>query len=218
MQNTHDTCLRRLFSPRFLRTAGILLGFNCIEYYGIKLLNLGRSYHCLATAADAAIPFVPAFIVVYVLAYVQWAFGYLLLAQEEKPTYRRFFCALLLAKALCGAVFLLYPTCLTNRPEITGQDLLSRLTALVYAFDTPPDNLFPSMHCMESWMCMRLTLHTKRVPAWAKIACVLFTLLVFASVLLVRQHVILDIPAGIAAAEIGLVLAGLFTKERKQPQ
>ena len=34
-----------------------------------------------------------------------------------------------------------------------------------------------------------------------------FTLLVFASTLLVKQHVLVDIPAGVLVAEVGLLLS-----------
>ena len=205
----------RLFPPRFWAIGSLLLSFNCLVYYGARLVNLHRVYHCVSLPLDAKIPFVPAFIFIYVLAFVQWGLGYLLLAHSEKTVCRRYVCGLLIAKALCGICFLLYPTCMTARPIPSGTGLPNRLTALIFAADTPPDNLFPSIHCLESWMCLRLTLRTKALPRWVKVGAVIFTILVFASVLLVKQHVLVDIPAGIAAGELGLLLARSIIKERK---
>ena len=43
----------------------------------------------------------------------------------------------------------------------------------------------------------------KRPPRWFKIGMVSFALLVFCSVLFVKQHVLIDVPAGILVAEAG---------------
>lgn len=68
-------------------------------------------------------------------------------------------------------------------------------------------NLLPSIHCLESWLCFRNALRFKGVPRWYLPLTALMTLLVFASTLLVKQHVLVDVPAGILAAELGLFLA-----------
>ena len=47
----------------------------------------------------------------------------------------------------------------------------------------------------------------KRAPRWYAPAMLALTLLVFASTLLVKQHVLVDIPAGILVAELGLLLS-----------
>lgn len=215
MRRSEKSLLRRIFPPKFFRLGAIILGFNCLVYYGSRLVNLGGNYHCITLPIDEAIPFVPAFIIIYILAFAQWGLGYLELAHEEDGTCRKFLWALLIAKALCAVCFLVYPTCMTARPIPEGRDLFSRLCAMIFFVDTPPDNLFPSIHCMESWMCLRLTMQSKKLPPWVKAGCGVFTLLVFASVLLVKQHVFIDVPAGIAAGELGLLLSRLFVRERK---
>ena len=56
-------------------------------------------------------------------------------------------------------------------------------------------------------MCFRGAIGLKRMPRWYAPSMLVLSLLVAASTVLVKQHVFLDIPAGILAAEIGLWLA-----------
>ena len=52
------------------------------------------------------------------------------------------------------------------------------------------------------------------MPRWYVWLQLGFTLLVFASVLLVKQHVWPDILGGVAVAELGLLLSRLFHADR----
>ena len=56
---------------------------------------------------------------------------------------------------------------------------------------------------------MRGALASRQRP-WVKAAMTVMTLLVCASTVLVKQHLVLDIAGGIAAAELGLLAVRLF--------
>lgn len=195
---------------RFPLLAALLL--NCSVYWLTRPLTAGAVHYDLSTGLDAAIPFVPAFIVVYVLAFVQWAVGYIVICRESEERCYRVLAGEMLTKVLCCVIFLLVPTYMV-RPEVTGTDIFSRLTALIYALDTP-DNLFPSIHCVESWLCFRGTLGCKNIHRWYKTFMLFFTLLVFTSVLLVKQHLAADVLGGLALAELGQVLAPVLRLDR----
>ena len=71
-----------------------------------------------------------------------------------------------------------------------------------------PDNLFPSIHCLASWFCWigvrnRRDLH----PAVRYLALVL-AILICISTVTTKQHVIVDIFAGIFLAEFCYWVAG----------
>ena len=119
------------------------------------------------------------------------------------------------AKALCFVLFLLLPTTIA-RPEAAGSGLIGWLTRTIYAADTPVA-LFPSIHCVDSWLCWRFLMDCRKVPKWYKWVNFVFSLLVCASTVLVKQHVVVDIFAGIAVAEIGLLLSRLYY-DRKERQ
>lgn len=110
-----------------------------------------------------------------------------------------------IAKLLCLVIFLVMPTCM-ERPEVSGTDIFSQLTRFIYWADTP-DNLFPSIHCLENWVLFRGALRCRKVGKRYKAGYFLFTLMVFASTLLVKQHLIADVFGGIIVGELGLWLA-----------
>ena len=70
-----------------------------------------------------------------------------------------------------------------------------------------PDNLFPSIHCLESYVCFRGALYTKKVPVWYKYVMLISTVLVFASTVLVKQHVLVDMLGAVLAVEFGLFVS-----------
>lgn len=202
----------RLLSPLLPRYAivpvALMLVANSVAFFGTRLLDVHAPLCNVATALDGRIPFVPAMIVVYLLAFGQWAVGYLVLAHEPRESCRYWACAMLLAKLIGAVCFLFLPTQI-QRPVPAGQDIFSRLVAWIYSVDEP-NNLFPSFHCLESWLFTRLFFASPRVAKPWKIASALFTLAVFASVLLLKQHYLADIPAGILTAEMGMLWARLF--------
>lgn len=181
-------------------------------YFVTKLVTDGGKHYDISLPIDHQIPFISAFIVIYILSYVQWVGGYLTVAREEENFALRVMSAEIIAKIICLAIFLILPTAMA-RPEVLGNDIFGRLTKLIYTMDTPT-NLFPSIHCLESWIIFRTSFGLKRVGRWIIPVYAVFAILVFITVLFVRQHLILDIPAGIIVGEISLYLSRRFKTER----
>ena len=100
-----------------------------------------------------------------------------------------------------------------ERPEVTGTGLFPALTRLIYAVD-PPNNLCPSLHVICSYYCWRAIYDTEGIPLWYRRFNFVFLLLVCASILYVKQHVIVDIPTAVVASEVPLQLARRFRWER----
>lgn len=183
----------------------LVIIMQLLAYNGSKIITNNMFHHTFITSIDLKIPFKPVFISIYILAYIQWVIGYILIAKENKETCYRIFSAELISKLLCFLIFLIYPTIMV-RPEITNKGVWSFLTSIIYFFDEPV-NLFPSIHCIEGWLIARSSTHLKKVSKGYKIGQYLFTLLVFASVLFVKQHLLIDIIGGILVVEISLLLA-----------
>lgn len=185
---------------------------NFLTYTCTKYLTDSGYHYNIALSVDYALPFVSSFIVIYVLSYLQWVGGYALIACQSREVCYRVISSEIIAKILCFVIFVAMPTSLT-RPEIKESGIFASLTQIIYDLDTPT-NLFPSVHCLESWILFRtaheITAHKKwLVPVWF-----VFALLVFASVVLVKQHLILDIPAAIIVGEIGLFVGKKFNTGR----
>ena len=217
--------LRKIFPKYAVIPLWTVLGFNIFVYYLPKLLMvlgvLGAP-HFLAENTTANVnsiflgidvPVVPVFLIIYVLSYVQWFVGFTLIARESEELCYRFMTGEIIAKFICLVFFIFYPTQMT-RPEITQSGVFYTMLGWMYWIDTPMINLFPSIHCLESWICLRSSFHIKGIRKWYAPFSVVFTLLVFASTVLIHQHVLADIPAGILVAEIGLLICRLTRADR----
>lgn len=200
------------YVPRYA-VLPIILTFavNGVAYYLPKLLSTGVAPIYMGLWIDEALPLCPAFIWIYVGAFLQWFVNWAMLSRQERSFMNRRLAGEWVSKLLCSVCFMLLPTALTHRPTPETDTLSGFLTAFVFAVDTP-ENLFPSIHCLESWLCLRNAFAMKNVPRGYKWGTAVFSLLVMASTLLVKQHVLLDIPAGILAAEIGLLVSKYLHK------
>ncbi len=206
------------FIPNYARWPLLcVLAFNMLAYFLPSVLNIEPRFD-MTLPIDLKIPAVPVFSYIYVISYAYWVCNYILICRESKLTCKRFATAEMMGKAVCFLAFVLVP-CTFDRP---AADTLSGpgawLLKIVYAMDEPT-RLIPSIHCYASWMCVR-PLFSKRfshIPVWYKGFSLVLTLLICLSTLFTRQHVIVDVFAGILLGEIVWILAvRLFKDEKKE--
>ena len=199
--------------PKYMRLPVVcLLLLNVVTYFGTRFFTTGRTHYDWSLPIDDTLPLVTGMISVYILAYVQWVVGYKVIGRESRNLCYRMYSGEMIAKLICLFFFLCFPTTIM-RPEITGTGIFDQLTKLIYSMDAP-DNLFPSIHCLESYVCFRGAMYTKRVPIWYKYVMLVMTVLVFASTVLVKQHVVVDILGAVCAVEIGLLVSKRFKMDR----
>lgn len=180
----------------------ILVIINGMAYYGSRLFTMGAARLDLSLPLDGRIPFCPAFIAFYILAYAQWVVGFIMIARDSRERCHRVLAGEIIAKLICMIIFIALPTRM-ERAEVVEGGVFAALVRIIYATDAPI-NLFPSIHCLDSWICFRGAVGMERAPRWWAGAMLAVTIPVFASTLLVKQHVLVDVPAGILVAELGL--------------
>ena len=185
----------------------LVVSFNFISFSMTQLLMGEAGRHTLFTSLDHAIPFVPGFIYIYVLAFVQWGVNWIPIAREGKEFCYYYAMADIVAKIVCFLFFVFYPTIMI-RPEFEVTGFTTFLVDLIYKIDKPY-NLFPSIHVLGSYLATRVSFRLSKAPRYYRLANVVLTCLVCLSILFVKQHVVLDIPGGILACEIGLTIAYL---------
>lgn len=202
--------------------------FNTFVYSGTKALFIDKlpadRFYDLSIWLDDVIPFVPCFIFFYILSYPQWFFGWCVNTRASREVCYNICMGDIIAKAICLVFFLAMPT-MIQRGEYealaaNGSGLWNYATNLIYLKDTP-NNLFPSVHCLESWIVFRGATMFKGAPKWYVVLEGVFSLGVFLSTVFVKQHFVVDIFAGIAAAELGIFLSkklhiGRFVFEKIQ--
>lgn len=69
------------------------------------------------------------------------------------------------------------------------------------------ENLFPSIHCLVSWMCCIGLRGCDRISKWYKWVSKFIAVLVFISTLALRQHVLIDVAGGILLAELACYIS-----------
>lgn len=192
--------------PRYAALSLVVaLAWNGVIYQGSILLRQGDAMWDMTTWLEEIIPFQPAWIIVYFGCFLFWGANYILISRRGKEEWFRFLWADLCAELVCGIFFILMPT--TNiRPEVTGTDLASQLVVMLYQVD-PPQNLFPSIHCMVSWFCFIGVRFDRRIPLWYRGFNCVFALAVCASTLFLKQHCLPDVFAGILLAEATYAIA-----------
>lgn len=194
--------MRRKFQivPKLMWLPLILsLVCNSIAYYGSRLVTTNRVHYNLSNRFDDYIPFIPWTIVIYLGCYLFWVVNYVIGCRQDREKAFRFMSADVLAKLVCLICFIAFPTTNT-RPVIEGNSIWEEGMRLLYHMDAA-DNLFPSIHCLTSSFCFIAVRENERVPKWYKGASLLMAVSVYLSTLTTKQHVMIDVAAGIVLSE-----------------
>ena len=180
--------------------------WNQLVYYGGLSAAWNSPHWCMVLGADSLIPFLPWTASIYFGCFLFWAAVYIFLAQGDKTEAYRFFWADLMAKGVCLLFFLLLPTTMP-RPDIHGSSFWAYVMRFLYRVDAPY-NLFPSIHCLVSWLCFVGVRRRRDVPRPLVWGTGLAAGLICLSTLTTRQHVMADVAGGIFLAELSYRAAG----------
>ncbi len=192
----------------------IMYTINVLVYNGSRFLTQNRHHYLLDFSLDKMIPFVAEFVIVYIpIAYLQWIIGFITIGRARKDICYQVISGEIISKLMCLAFFLIFPTTLI-RPEISGNDFFSEFVKWVYRMDTP-DNLLPSVHCLESWVVTRGCFKINSLPKWVNPLNVIITILVFLSTVFIKQHLIIDVVMGVLVAEAGQLIMKYVMKKIK---
>lgn len=184
----------------------IALVTNTIVYNGSRLVTAGWHHYDVTGRLDGLIPFVPWTIAIYLGCYVFWVVNYVIGCRQNREGAYRFISADFLAKIVCLVCFLVFPT--TNvRPVIMGHSFWDEAMRFLYQMDAA-DNLFPSIHCLTSWFCFIAVRSNKRIPEWYRIVSLVTAILICASTLTTKQHIVIDVIAGVFLAEVCFWVTG----------
>ena len=178
---------------------GIIIGFLILVYYGGKIATSHRMLHVLTGPLDEKIPFIPAWVTVYCSAYLIWIFSAVWILSESREFAYRTTAEVVFALLASGIVFIAWPGVLV-RPEVFGNGFFDEWVRQIYRLDTPT-NLCPSLHVLLSYLCWRKMTECKRIRKWIQASSFGYLILICLSVLFIKQHALVDIPAAILIGE-----------------
>ena len=183
---------------------GIMFAVQMLTFYATRLFLKPEYLHDAATLLDLKIPFRPGWVIIYFLSYVSWIVNPLIILYDHKSLAYQFSVSYIVSLIFSAILFLLYP-CTLERPSLEGQGLIMDMMRFLYAAD-PPTNLCPSLHVLITYFCFRGSQECHHLPTWVPYVNFVFLILVTLSILFVKQHVLIDIPAAILIAEFSLQL------------
>lgn len=146
-----------------------------------------------STAIDQAIPFLPGFIVFYLLGDL-FAFTVFFVV-EKKDDFVRMLVGFLLICAIAYFCFLIFPVRM-DRELSYGAQWYSKITSLQHTYDTSYNN-FPSLHVAFTAYAWLILYAVRRRLAWFSLPLALG---IIASVLFVKQHLLVDVVGGLVLA------------------
>lgn len=169
-------------------------------YVIIAIVSRARVTYRPELALDRALPLEPAWMLVYGSLYI-FVIVLPLFVVRERTLVRRAMQAYLLVMGLSYAIFLLYPT-RASRPDIAGDGFAAWTLQIMYDID-PPYNCFPSLHVAYSFVS---ALACARVHRGVGRAALAWAALIGVSTVFTKQHYVLDVIAGTAAAWLAHVV------------
>ncbi|WP_082926782.1 phosphatase PAP2 family protein [Paenibacillus tuaregi] len=183
-------------------------------FYGI--LNHGNgNVSSLWTSWDDRIPFVPIFIIPYLLWYPFVLMMLVALFMKKASAYYRTLIALCLGLLVSYATFYFFQTMIT-RPDASGTGVFLWLVRLVYGTDGAY-NCFPSIHVLTSYLMLKgMSECRDQFSRASRFFIQLLSWSVTISTVFVKQHVLLDIIGGIVVAEITFFAAGKWLSKLRK--
>jgi membrane-associated phospholipid phosphatase len=181
-----------------LRNVVLLVALAVVGYLYLPLNRPWGRIHTVALPIDASIPFLPIFVIPYLL-YIPFLYGTVLYFSLWKSKFEPVAYSFLTTWVICYLIYLTFQTKIV-RPQIEsyeGNPLISLVKA-VYQLDRPY-NCLPSLHSANSMLCL-LTYYSlkRRAVYWATP----LVIAIVASTVFVKQHYLIDTLAGALLAII----------------
>lgn len=194
------------FNKRSFLFAALALALQFFIYLVPTIFMPLMHLYDITLPIDALIPFLPAFVIPYVLVFAEWGYCYLLAPLLSRERFGRYAAALVIGFCLTFVIYFAFPTTYV-RPATEGGGFFARVMAFLFGLDQP-SRCLPSLHCFLGWLNWRLVAREARAPKWMKATMLFWALLTLPTTLLVKQHVFVDVPAGILVAELAWFIAG----------
>ena len=196
--------LSRLNEPRFahVKLLGGWIAYFLLYYLTENFIPPER-LHVIHCALDDMIPFNEGFLIIYCYWFFLVAGSLLYFFLYDIPSFKRLQCYIMITQAVAMLAYIVYPSIQLLRPDSFERDnLLTRLMAFIYAFDTPT-GVCPSLHVAYSMGIASAWCHKRDAALWWKALAVVSAVLISLSTAFVKQHSVVDIamaiPVGLLA-------------------
>jgi membrane-associated phospholipid phosphatase len=155
--------------------------------------------HLIEVPLDTELPFIPAFVIPYLLWFPYIAFGCVFAGNSSKEELYKLVIFLGGGMSVAYIIFMLFPNAVDLRPDVMPTDFLSQLMKIVYKRDTPT-NVCPSLHVINGFAVHAALSHTEAFKKRKYLTAIsaVFYVFVCLSTVFVKQHSVLDVFGGLA--------------------
>jgi len=171
-----------------------LIIFQCLFYFISKTFQ-GKPT-ILTSSFDSAIPFIPEYIYVYIFWYLLLFIVPYYLFLKNKETFVKYCLVYCITVIICNLIFIIFPTAIV-RPNIIPSNFTEWITNIIFTMDTPIMNCLPSIHCALSVLFILSSFDTPKYSFKYRLMIMVISVLIMASTLFIKQHVIYDVIAAI---------------------
>jgi membrane-associated phospholipid phosphatase len=200
---------------------GVVAALCCAAAAGAYLvypvLNHGPHRIFLETGVDRAMPLVPAMVVPYVSLVPLVLVVAVVFGVADLRRLQAYALALTIALLVSYAVYATAQSYVA-RPTVTGSGVLKDWMRYVYGLDKPYND-FPSLHTSMSAIIAVSWMRVWRRSGWVAAG---WCALIIASTVLIHQHYVADVAAGLVVAAVAVVGAdwlvarlGYLTTDRR---
>lgn len=194
-----DLRINRITEEKFLHIFLLLYWPVYILFFFLaERFIIPAQYNTVYCRLDDLIPFCEFFIVPYFLwyAFLFWIVVYAFFF--DIPAFKKFSEFAMITYTLACIIYVVYPSQQNLRPqEFMRDNIFVELTRLLYTIDTST-NVLPSVHVIGSFAALFTAWHSRRYSTlpW-RIALTVFTSIICASTVFMKQHSLLDVIAGL---------------------
>lgn len=178
----------------------LMLIIPVLNIFYVLLNKGGNNVSNLVTFIDQHTPLIKVFVVPYLIWYPFILVTMFYLCVKDREVYFKTLVTYVLGLIFCYMTYVVFQTTVP-RPVLTGDDIFTKLLALVYASDQPY-NAFPSIHVFTSFLMMKAISMSKIKNKVNQLLIHPISIVIILSTIFVKQHVILDVVSGILVAEV----------------
>lgn len=172
----------------------LLMIYSWIAYFAVASFTKSTYTHA-NIFIDDAVPFVPFFIIFYLLGSLLVVAPVFII--KDKREFYMLLLSYLIMSTISFSLFLITPIQMI-RPEPAGSDIFSKLVIFQQNLD-PPFNTFPSLHVSQDFFAfLIIRRYNKKIGNYI----IPLIVLIILSTMFVKQHNFIDVVGGIVVALI----------------
>lgn len=184
-----------------------------ISYWIPKFIIDVNRAHYIYTYLDNLIPLFSPAVIIYILSFIQWIIAIYILLKQDTIFGYKVSLAIIIGSIIGFTIFLVFPTGVL-RTNFEINNVFDWILSQIYFVDNPI-NACPSFHCFCSTITIIILKYSKNIDNKYRIINTIFSILVYASTLLTKQHYLIDVPTGILTAYLSYLISDKLIRNKK---